>query len=478
MDWIPVGQITPNKIGPRCDVVGLQHLSKLLSLVAAVCPDAVGAARKNGEWIFELRGGHAGQRKNLLTIWPSISSVRVEFYPEQREPFDESRVSDYRTRLLRVRDMVLWGTGARPFVDSTPVVAPSREFRSAASYAAEDKTRAMVVPFLTSRGFTKLQEQTSLHGKVRSQVVTGIAPSGEPVKLRIRLCWRKERNDRARGYSAAQIIPKVEPGEWIEAFARLVERHAKEGVTHLLLIRREEEEITLAASIPIHHLPSVWQAQRDESARLITAGLMGQRRKNHAENGSSPTLWLEDEKAPSVPMALWQHEGVTDLAQLPVVDAAMSSSGDIAADIEAIAAASSATERAELIKCRLGQGKFRRELLKLRGKCYVTGITDPRLLRASHIKPWCDSTNTERLDPHNGLLLTPLYDHLFDQGLISFTDDGEMLVAPSLPETTRAALNIKTKFKGSDLGAKTRTYLADHRAKFQHHQDSQAHVHA
>lgn len=143
-----------------------------------------------------------------------------------------------------------------------------------------------------------------------------------------------------------------------------------------------------------------------------------------------------------------------------------STSDGVADDIETIAA-SLDTERAELIKCRLGQGKFRAALLKLRGKCYVTGITDPRLLRASHIKPWRDSTNAQRLDPHNGLLLTPLYDHLFDQGLISFTDDGEMLVASALSETTLTALNIQTKFKGSDLGPKTRAYLVHHRAKFQ-----------
>lgn len=139
-------------------------------------------------------------------------------------------------------------------------------------------------------------------------------------------------------------------------------------------------------------------------------------------------------------------------------------SDDLADDIEAISAASD-TERAELIKCRLGQGKFRAALLKLRSKCYVTGIADPRLLRASHIKPWRDSTNAERLDPHNGLLLSPLYDHLFDQGLISFQDDGCMLVSASLGSKTVATLRIQPNFRGSDLGAATRAYLAHHRAK-------------
>lgn len=121
------------------------------------------------------------------------------------------------------------------------------------------------------------------------------------------------------------------------------------------------------------------------------------------------------------------------------------------------------TERKELISARVGQGKFRRDLLKLRGCCYVTGIYDHRLLRASHIKPWRDSTNQERLDPHNGLLLSPLYDHLFDQGLISFTDNGKMLISESLPSDSIETLRINAGFKGDDLGAATRGYLRIHR---------------
>jgi predicted restriction endonuclease len=51
-------------------------------------------------------------------------------------------------------------------------------------------------------------------------------------------------------------------------------------------------------------------------------------------------------------------------------------------------------------------------------------------LRASHCKPWRDSTNSERLDGDNGLLLTPSIDHLFDRGFISFAADGRLLVSP------------------------------------------------
>lgn len=71
----------------------------------------------------------------------------------------------------------------------------------------------------------------------------------------------------------------------------------------------------------------------------------------------------------------------------------------------------------------------------------VTGITDPALLRASHIKPWKDCTTTEeRLDPMNGLLLSALWDAAFDRGLISFSDAGEVLHAPTLSSQARTLL--------------------------------------
>jgi HNH endonuclease len=87
------------------------------------------------------------------------------------------------------------------------------------------------------------------------------------------------------------------------------------------------------------------------------------------------------------------------------------------------------TDRPALVKARVGQGLFRDKLLdRWENKCAVTGCTVLQILRASHMKPWRESTNFERLDPANGLLLTAHFDALFDKELISFTDDGEMLV--------------------------------------------------
>src|SRR2546430_5303931 len=68
--------------------------------------------------------------------------------------------------------------------------------------------------------------------------------------------------------------------------------------------------------------------------------------------------------------------------------------------------------------------------MQLESACRITGVNREEHLRASHCKPWRDSTNAERLDGENGLLLTPNADHLFDRGFIGFEDNGDVLVSP------------------------------------------------
>ena len=100
------------------------------------------------------------------------------------------------------------------------------------------------------------------------------------------------------------------------------------------------------------------------------------------------------------------------------------------------------TEIERLVVQRVGQDIFRDRLMRYwDGKCPLTGISDPTLLRASHIKPWslCDS-DAERLDVHNGLLLSALWDAAFDSGLVSFDDDGVPLFSPKLTDAARASL--------------------------------------
>jgi HNH endonuclease len=87
------------------------------------------------------------------------------------------------------------------------------------------------------------------------------------------------------------------------------------------------------------------------------------------------------------------------------------------------------TERDSLIQSRIGQGKFRENLIKLWQECSVTGYKMVSLLVASHIKPWAYSDNKERLDPFNGLLLLPNIDKAFDMGYISFDKTGKILIS-------------------------------------------------
>jgi len=88
------------------------------------------------------------------------------------------------------------------------------------------------------------------------------------------------------------------------------------------------------------------------------------------------------------------------------------------------------TTRTALISARVGQGLFKERVSRLERACRITFVDNPTHLIASHIKPWRESTNEERLHEANGLLLTPTADHLFDRGFISFEDGGQLLISP------------------------------------------------
>lgn len=101
------------------------------------------------------------------------------------------------------------------------------------------------------------------------------------------------------------------------------------------------------------------------------------------------------------------------------------------------------TEREAVITARIGQGIFRENLIKkYEGRCVVTGIDDKRILIASHIKPWSVSTNEQRLSAENGILLSPLYDKLFDIGLITFSEEGQIICSRELENKNIDLLKI------------------------------------
>ena len=124
---------------------------------------------------------------------------------------------------------------------------------------------------------------------------------------------------------------------------------------------------------------------------------------------------------------------------------------DVEADIDSILSEDhvSDTEKSNLIKSRIGQGVFRQRLVSFWGGCSVTGYKDPTMLVASHIKPWCVASNSERLDRYNGLLLLPTLDRAFDSGLITFGEEGGIMISPQLesPELLPVSLSMGVQLR-------------------------------
>ena len=125
------------------------------------------------------------------------------------------------------------------------------------------------------------------------------------------------------------------------------------------------------------------------------------------------------------------------------------------------------TQRQQNVKVRIGQGLFRTRILEFETGCRITGIENPRLLVASHIKPWRVCTNEERLNGANGLLLTPHIDRLFDRGFISFENDGMVKVSAKLTkiDLERLGLSGLSERSVGTFAAEQAQFLEYHRAK-------------
>lgn len=123
------------------------------------------------------------------------------------------------------------------------------------------------------------------------------------------------------------------------------------------------------------------------------------------------------------------------------------------------------TERKGLVTSRVGQGAYRKSILfRWDFKCAVTKYSKKEILIASHIVPWKESTNEERLDVNNGILLSPTYDALFDQHLISFENSGKIILSESLSKTKYQYIGISGKEVISNFSAENHGYLDRHRS--------------
>ncbi|SFQ58414.1 HNH endonuclease [Flavobacterium akiainvivens] len=118
------------------------------------------------------------------------------------------------------------------------------------------------------------------------------------------------------------------------------------------------------------------------------------------------------------------------------------------------------SEKTTIILSRIGQGKYRSDLINLWNTCSISKFKDIRLLIASHIKPWKISNNSERIDKFNGLLLLPTYDKLFDLGFISFEDSGKIIISNEISDLDLIGINPNIRI---DLKPENIKYIHYHR---------------
>lgn len=120
------------------------------------------------------------------------------------------------------------------------------------------------------------------------------------------------------------------------------------------------------------------------------------------------------------------------------------------------------TERTAVLQARVGQGKFRRQLINYWRGCSISKCDVTWMLVASHIKPWRVADNGERLDVFNGLLLLPNYDKLFDKGYMSFSSKGTVIYSHLLDATDKRALNLTESLCLSHVEVHHKRYLKYH----------------
>ena len=124
------------------------------------------------------------------------------------------------------------------------------------------------------------------------------------------------------------------------------------------------------------------------------------------------------------------------------------------------------TERKGLVTSRVGQGYYRQQVInKWKGKCPLTGIDALPILISSHIVPWSESNDDERLDVENGILLSPNLDALFDRHLISFDDYGEILISSKVSEKNIENLKLLS-LPNIEINERMLNYIRRHRKKF------------
>lgn len=156
-------------------------------------------------------------------------------------------------------------------------------------------------------------------------------------------------------------------------------------------------------------LQSVYLTQVGASLAATLFRLIGREAASVADIGQEVSRIERDSPAPEQDIEEWERRVEVGIVTDPVIRE---------------------TERTALVQARRGQGQFRDNVRSIERACRITKVERLEHLIASHVQPWRDSSNEQRLDGENGLLLTPTVDHLFDKGFISFEDSGQLIVSP------------------------------------------------
>lgn len=115
----------------------------------------------------------------------------------------------------------------------------------------------------------------------------------------------------------------------------------------------------------------------------------------------------------------------------------------------------------------MARGAYRKSIInRWENRCAVTSFSDSRILIASHIHPWKDANDDERLDVNNGILLSPTYDALFDRHLITFDNSGKIVLSQKVNTKEFVKIGVHGKEAITKLNSDNLSYLKKHQDVF------------
>ena len=240
-------------------------------------------------------------------------------------------------------------------------------------------------------------------------------------------------------------------GFFEDGSTKKVYRLSHPALSHLVHIKKPDESKKLVLAIPLQYESKLEAAK----AIPVHGGVVG-RSSNYkgytpAGASSNPALTFDFETKAQL------HQFINLMFGLQTK--ASSTAPNLNTQVQI-------TESQALTKVRVGQDKFREALQNYWGGCSVTGYNHIEHLKASHIIPWAIDESA-RLDPFNGLLLTPNLDTLFDKGDISFDDNGLIIINPKLSDADCKLLGLHSSMKLRQVDEQHRKFLHWHRTAYQ-----------